>query len=108
MIRIVEYLTPDETSPFARWFADLAPQAAAKVTTALLRIEQGNLSNSKSVGEGVQEYRLHWGPGYRIYYARDGETLVILLAGGTKRRQQRDIADALNRWGDYKQRKKGK
>ena len=56
-----------------------------------LRLEQGNLSNAKGVGEGVLEYRIDWGPGYRVYFGRDGEVLVILLTGGTKQRQQRDI-----------------
>lgn len=80
--------------------------AAAKVTTALVRMETGNLSNVKAVGSGVMEYRINWGAGYRIYFGRDGNDLVLLLAGGTKRRQQRDIEDAQQRWADYKQRKK--
>jgi putative addiction module killer protein len=100
-----EYLTPDGASPFGDWFADLDSQAAAKVTVALLRIEQGNLSNVKGVGSGVLEYRLNFGPGYRIYFGRDDETIVILLAGGTKRLQQRDIEDAHRRWRDYRDRK---
>ena len=66
--------------------------AAAKVSVALVRLGQGNTSNAKTVGEGVLEYRIDWGPGYRVYFGRDGETLVILLTGGTKKRQQRDIA----------------
>ena len=66
----------------------------------------GNLSNSKGVGSGAQEYRLDFGPGYRIYFGRDGEMLVILLAGGTKKRQQADIETAQARWADYKRRKK--
>jgi putative addiction module killer protein len=59
-------------------------QAAAKVTTALERIADGNLSNVKGVGGGVFEYRIDFGPGYRVYFGRDGGQLVILLAGGTK------------------------
>ena len=77
------------------------------MTIAVVRIEAGNLSNVKTVGGGVMEYRVNWGPGYRIYFGRDGDRLVILLAGGTKRRQQKDIEDAQDRWADYKQRKKG-
>lgn len=77
------------------------------MTIAVVRMEAGNLSNVKTVGGGVMEYRVNWGPGYRIYFGRDGDRLVILLAGGTKRRQQRDIEDAQDRWADYKQRKKG-
>ena len=103
---VVEYLQPDGSSPFARWFRRLDAAAAAKVTTALYRMEQGNLSNAKSVGQGVQETRIDFGPGYRVYFGRDGERLIILLAGGTKRRQQDDIENAKARWQDYKRRKK--
>jgi len=71
----------------------------------LARLEQGNLSNAKGVGEGVLEYRIDWGPGYRVYFGRDGDTLVILLTGGTKRRQQRDIDAAKVLWTDYKRRR---
>lgn len=105
-MKIVEYLDAAGASPFAVWFGALDFQAAAKVTVALARIEIGNLSNVKSVGSGVLECRIDWGPGYRVYFGRKGEELVILLAGGTKRRQQQDIAHALARWQDYKQRKK--
>jgi putative addiction module killer protein len=61
------------------------------VSVALVRQGRGNASNAKPVGEGVLEYRIDWGPGYRVYFGRDGETLVIQLTGGTKQRQQRDI-----------------
>jgi putative addiction module killer protein len=64
---------------------------------------QGNLSNAKGVGEGVLEYRIDWGPGYRVYFGRDGAVLVILLTGGTK---QRDIEQAKALWADYKRRRK--
>jgi len=80
--------------------------AAAKVTVALTRIELGNLSNVKGVGAGVQELRIDFGPGYRVYFGRDGDRLVILLAGGTKSRQQKDISTAQKRWADHKKRKK--
>jgi putative addiction module killer protein len=75
------------------------------VAVALARLEQGNLSNAKGVGEGVPEYRIDWGPGYRIYFGRDGDTLVILLTGGTKKRQQRDIDTAKALWADYRRRR---
>lgn len=101
-MRIIEYLAPNGASPFAAWFNRLDPQAAAKVNVALVRVEMGNLSNVKSVGLGVLEYRIDWGPGYRLYFGRRGDELVILLAGGTKQRQQRDISDAALRWQDYK------
>jgi len=105
MILIVEYLDQRGSSPFAKWFDRLNRQAAAKVTTALTRIELGNSSNIKSVGGGVQECRINFGSGYRIYLGRSGETLVILLGGGTKKRQQADIQPAKIRWEDYKRRK---
>lgn len=92
-------------SPFEDWFADLDAQAAAKVTVALARVEQVNLSNVKGVGAGVLEYRIDWGPGYRVYFGRDGDVLVILLTGGTKKRQQRDIQTAQELWIDYKARR---
>ena len=73
---------------------------------AIARLEQGNLSNVKGVGEGVLEYRINFGPGYRVYFGRDGETLVILLTGGTKKRQQRDIQTAIGLWADYRRRRR--
>jgi putative addiction module killer protein len=79
---------------------------AAKVATALYRMEQGNFSNAKGVGSGVLEYRLDIGPGYRIYFGKDGQTVIVLLGGGTKRRQSADIAAAVACWQDYKQRKR--
>jgi putative addiction module killer protein len=101
-----EYVDGRGRSPFSEWFERLDAQAAARVTTALVRIGRSNLSNVKGVGRGVFEYRMDFGPGYRVYFGKDGETLVILLAGGTKRRQQRDIDDAHARWEDYKSRRR--
>ena len=106
MLSLYEYLAVDGRNPFRDWFDALEPTAAAKVTVALARMEQGNFSNAKGVGEGVMEYRIDFGPGYRVYFGRDGDALVILLGGGTKRRQQRDIDDAKTRWTDYKRRKR--
>ena len=80
--------------------------AAAKVTIALTRMEQGNFSNAKGVGAGVYEYKIDFGPGYRIYFGRDGERIVILIGGGTKKRQNKDIQAVQACWADYKQRKK--
>ena len=99
-----EYLAEDGTSPFSRWFEDLDPQAAAIVTVAIGRLADGNTSNVKPVGEGVAELRIDRGPGYRIYFGLHGQMLVVLLCGGTKRRQQKDIGTALIRWRDYKRR----
>jgi putative addiction module killer protein len=105
MVTIREYLDTRGRSLFAKWFEDLNAPAAAKVTTALVRIEQGNLSNTKSVGSGVYEYRIDFGPGYRIYFGKEGTTIVILLGGGTKKHQDEDIRAAQNHWNDYKRRK---
>ena len=99
------YVGADGVSPFAEWFDALEVSAAARVTTAVERISRGAVSNVKGVGEGVLEYRIDAGPGWRIYFGRDGARLVILLAGGTKRRQDRDIEAAKRRWADYKVRK---
>lgn len=104
-MKLLEYLDAAEKSPFRDWFDNLDVQAAAKVVVALTRIELGNLSNVKGVGSGVHEYRIDYGPGYRIYFGRVGDNLVILLGGGTKRRQQKDVASAHARWADYKKRK---
>ena len=86
---VQEYIRADGGNPFHDWFDSLDPQAAAKVTTGLLRLELGNISNVKWIGGGLGEYRIDWGPGYRLYLMRDGEELIILFAGGTKRRQSR-------------------
>ena len=103
---IREYLDAEGCSPFGAWFNGLNAPAAAKVTTALARMEQGNLASAKGVGEGVLEYRIDFGPGYRVYFGRDGDELIILLAGGTKKRQQRNIDRAKELWEDYRQRKR--
>ncbi len=105
MVEVREYLDRGGRSLYAAWFERLSSEAAAKVSAALARIQQGNFSNAKGVGAGVYEYRIDFGPGYRIYFGKDGERLVILVGGGTKKRQQEDIKTALARWLDYKQRK---
>ena len=105
MIVVREYLDSSGDSPYAAWFDSLNAEAAAKVTTAVTRVSLGNFSNVEGVGSGVFEYKLDFGPGYRIYFGKDGEALVILLGGGTKRRQRRDISAARANWQDYKRRK---
>src|SRR5713226_1575824 len=107
MLEIRYYVASGGHQPFAEWFADLDPAARAKVARSLVRMEQGNLSNVKSIGEGVLEYRIDFGPGYRVYFGRDGEVLVILLTGGTKKRQQRNITAAIEFWTDFRRRKRG-
>ena len=106
MTEIREYIDPKGHSPYARWFNRLNAQAAAKVATALVRMEQGNLSNTKGVGGGVLECRLDFGPGYRVYFGKEGNTLIVLLGGGTKRYQQQDIETAREFWREYKRRKR--
>jgi putative addiction module killer protein len=94
--------------PFEAWMLDLDGRAQAKVTIALSRLQRGNMSNVEGVGEGVSELKLDWGPGYRVYFGQDGRTIVILLCGGTKKRQSRDIAAAKARWADYKVRRRAR
>ena len=106
MIEIREYIDTRGRSPYAKWFDILNARAAAKVATALVRMEQGNLSNAKGIGAGVSECRIDFGPGYRIYFGRDGGALIILLGGGTKKRQQQDVEAAQDLWREYKQRKR--
>jgi len=106
MLEVRYYLLGDGSSPFAEWFADLDVIARTKVTVAITRVEQGNLSRVKSLGGGLLEYKIDFGPGYRVYFGRDGDVLVILLTGGTKKRQQNDIKTASAYWQDYKQSKR--
>ena len=84
MVEVREYLDRGGHSPFAAWSDRLNREAAAKVAAALARVQQGNLSHAKGVGAGVYEYRIDFGPGYRIYFGKDGDRLVILVGGGTK------------------------
>ena len=106
MIAIREFVDLDGRSPFAKWFKRLNAHAAARVATALVRLEQGNLSGAKGVGAGVFERRIEFGLGYRLYFGRDGDALIILLGGGTKSRQRRDVETARSHWQEYKRRKR--
>ena len=89
-IRVEEYICKDGTNPYKLWFDGLDPQAAAKIVTAKLRLELGNTASVKWI-DGIGEYVIDWGPGYRVYLAKDGDALIILLGGGIKRGQQKDI-----------------
>ena len=91
MIEFIEYVDERGRNHFARWHSRLDSVATSRVDRALVQIGRGNLSNAPGVGRGVFEYRIHSGPGYRIYFGRYGDALIILLGGGTKDRQQRDI-----------------
>jgi putative addiction module killer protein len=104
-VRIEEYIQENGANPYKKWFDSLDAQAAAKVTTAKLRMELGNTSSIKWF-DGMGEYVIDWGPGYRIYLAKDGDTLIVLFGGGTKRGQQRDIDQARHLLAEYKSRKK--
>jgi putative addiction module killer protein len=96
-----ELLLEDGSSPYAVWFNSLAPDVAAKVVTAKLRMEQGNLSSVEWF-RGIGQYKIDYGPGWRIYLARDGLQILILLGGGSKTRQQRDIDRAVELWEEHK------
>lgn len=104
-LALLEYRNRAGRSPFREWFEKLNADAARKVTTALYRLALGNFSSVKTVGKGVHECRINFGPGYRVYFGVDGEQIVVLLAGGTKKGQSNDIQAASQRWQDYKQRK---
>jgi putative addiction module killer protein len=106
MLELREYLGGDGRYLLGEWFDRLNPEAACRVTTALYRLGLGNFSNVKGVGGGVFECRIDFGPGYRVYFGKDGEQIVILLCGGTKQRQQNDIAMAKEYWLDYKRQKR--
>jgi putative addiction module killer protein len=106
MVEIREYLGRDGRNLFGDWFDHLNSEAARKVTTAVYRLGLGNFSNVKGVGSGVFECRIDFGPGYRVYFCKDGEQIVILLCGGSKKRQQNDIELAGEYWQDYKLRKR--
>ena len=107
MNKLVVYVSEEGKTLFDDWFDNLDTMAALKVRTALAlaRIETGNLGDVKPVGQGVSERRITFGPGYRVYFGKDGDTLVILLCGGTKKRQSKDIEQAKAFWDDYKNRK---
>ena len=99
------YETPEGERPFQDWLESIDPQARKRVNIALLRLEDGNTGSLKSVGDGVHEIRLTFGAGWRVYLGREGNRLVILLHGGTKRRQSNDIAKAKELWRQYQDEK---
>ncbi|EXF91516.1 addiction module protein [Pseudomonas fluorescens HK44] len=105
MITLEEYLQDNDTSPFGRWFSTLDAQAARKVSNALVRLEIGNTSNIKWF-DGLGEYRINWGPGYRIYLVQEGKRLIILFGGGDKSTQKKDIKQAKTLVAEFRTRKK--
>ena len=107
MIEVREYVPAEgSASPFGKWFLALDTRGRQLIDDAISRMRLGNLGDSKRVGGGVLERRIDSGPGYRIYFGRDGDTLILLLAGRTKRRQQKAVAAAQALWREYKQRKR--
>jgi putative addiction module killer protein len=106
VLRVHECLTADGRNPFREWLVTLDVAVRARVQARVLRFELGNLGDNKNVGGGVWEARLTLGPGYRLYFGKDGETVVVLLLGGAKGRQRRDIQRAQAFWHDYQDRKR--
>ncbi|MCL4201479.1 MAG: type II toxin-antitoxin system RelE/ParE family toxin [Pirellulaceae bacterium] len=105
MVKVAQYESEDGKVPFKAWFSSLDTKAALKVRTAVAQMEAGNYGDHKSVGSGVWERRIHFAKGYRVYFAKDGVELILLLSGGIKARQQSDIDMAKEYWSDYKNRK---
>jgi putative addiction module killer protein len=106
MVEVREYVDARGRTPYRDWILQLETTVRVRIITAVLRMEQGNFAAAKGVGSGVFELRLDFGPGYRVYFGKDGERLVILLGGGSKKRQQVDIECAHSLWADYKKRKR--
>lgn len=105
-IEVVEYEDKTGRNAFAQWMEKLDTKAFARVVAVITRMRHGNFGDVKPVGSGVSERRIDYGPGYRVYFSRDGQKLVILLGGGTKSRQNKDIIAAQKSWAEYKERKK--
>lgn len=103
-MKVLEYIRENGSSPYKIWFDSLDPHAAAKVAIATLRLEMGNTSSVKWF-DGIGEYVIDWGPGYRIYLAQNGRDLIILFGGGTKKKQSKDIENAKLLHQEYKVRK---
>ena len=99
------YQTSAGEQPFVEWLQGMSDrQARTRVEARLARVAVGNFGDVEPVGEGVMELRIDWGPGYRVYFARLGQVIVLLLCGGDKRTQQRDIKRAKAHFEDYKAR----
>ena len=105
VIRVVHYITSDGTDHFDSWFRWLDSRVKARIQTRIDRVEIGNFGDYRGLGGGVAELRIDFGPGYRVYYGREGFDLVILLGGGAKDRQIRDIATVRRLWREYQREK---
>ena len=106
MIQVVRYISSSGVDYFGSWFEKQTLETRARIQARIDRVELGNFGDHRSVGGGVFELRVHWGSGYRVYYGRDGDLLVVLLAGGAKKRQAQDIERAIRNWNEYKQEKR--
>lgn len=105
MIEVFRYRTADGEEPLTDWLSSLRDmQAQAKARIRLKRLEAGNFGDCEPVGEGIMELREHLGAGYRVYFGRQGKSIVILLCGGTKKTQESDIRKAKAYWADWKRR----
>lgn len=102
---LVVYATAEGKEPLVTWLAGLDASVSRRIRSRIDRMSLGNFSDHKGVGEGVEELRTHFGSGYRVYYAQDGNTIVVLLCGGDKRSQRQDIRLAQAYWRDYQQQK---
>lgn len=102
-----EYVEDSGRIPFRDWLAELDKATRARVQARVLRFETGNLGDHKEVGAGVLEARLDFGPGYRVYFGRKGRELVLLLLGGNKGSQKKDIKRAQEFWSQYLKENKG-
>ncbi len=99
------YVTEDGRAPFSDWLASLRDtKARAKIRVRLDRVGLGNLGDCHGVGDGVQELRIDYGPGYRVYFGQVGSTIVLLLCGGDKSTQTKDIEQAKRYWSEYRRR----
>ena len=107
MIELRQFIDSKGRNPFERWFLSLTDDTQARIATVLARVENGNFSMAKSLRGGLYELRMDFGPGYRVYYGKDGDRLVILLGGGSKHRQDADIKTAHVLWAEYKKEKRG-
>jgi putative addiction module killer protein len=107
-LTIREYITPRGNNPFRDWLKSLDIAVQARIQARVLRFESGNLDDHKTVGGGVWEARLDFGPGYRLYFGKDGAAVILLLAGGDKTSQSKDIAAAKGYWDDFREAKHGK
>jgi putative addiction module killer protein len=101
-LTIREYLTPQGKSPLRNWLKSLDVGVQARIQARVLRFENGNLGDHKAVGGGVWEARLDFGPGYRLYFGKDGASVILLLAGGDKASQSKDIGAAKRYWDDFR------